>query len=192
MVELPVVAWWPAAVSPLVEAAVEGPLRRARVLGAFATCVYVELGRHDHVLAVHTPDAVQLPIGLRLAGPLRLDSTARSGDLVTVGGGRVRLAGADVVAVRRSRLSRVRPGGTAALPASRWLGLVGPGGDTRVDRDGLDAIARRLCVAASNGRPVDAEVDRLLGAGRGLTPSGDDLLCGILLTLRAFAGPTPG
>jgi hypothetical protein len=35
------------------------------------------------------------------------------------------------------------------------------------------------------GHEVRACVDRLVGAGQGLTPSGDDALCGILLTLRS-------
>ena len=38
---------WPAAVSPLVVEAVTGPVREARVLGAFPTCVYLALGKQD-------------------------------------------------------------------------------------------------------------------------------------------------
>ncbi|NUR17698.1 MAG: hypothetical protein HOQ13_15530 [Dermatophilaceae bacterium] len=57
----------PASVSPLVAAEVAGPPRRRRVLAAFPTCLYVELGSHERVLAVLASDAVALPIGLRLA-----------------------------------------------------------------------------------------------------------------------------
>ena len=183
---------WPAAVSPFVAPLLNGPARLRRVIGAFTSCVYVEMGAHERVIAVHTPDAVQLPIGVRLSGPVRLDELVCPGDLVTVGGGRVRLPGADVVAVRRSRLGRVGAGGGTASRAWHSLGVVVPGAELRPDPDGLDAVAHRLCTAAVTGRPVQALVDQLVGAGRALTPSGDDLLCGILLTLRAFAGPTTG
>ena len=47
-----------AAVSPLVAGALAGPATRRRVLGVFATCVYVELGAHDRVLALLTADAL--------------------------------------------------------------------------------------------------------------------------------------
>ncbi|HEX5860392.1 MAG TPA: DUF2877 domain-containing protein [Nocardioides sp.] len=41
--------------------------------------------------------------------------------------------------------------------------------------------------------PLDhAWVDRLVGAGEGLTPFGDDVLCGWLVTHRAARVPTPG
>ncbi|OFE14799.1 hypothetical protein BA895_08980 [Humibacillus sp. DSM 29435] len=187
-----VVASWPAAVSPLVAAWIDGPPRGRRVLSAFATCLYVELGSHDRVMAVHTPDAVQLPIGVRLSGPVRLNDLVHAGDVVTVGGGRVQLPGADVVGVRRSRPVRVGLGGGTAPSAWRSLGLALPGAGLRDDLDGLDDVATRLCVAALTGRPVQAGVGRLVGAGRGLTPSGDDLLCGILLSLRAFERPPHG
>ena len=192
LLSTPAVVSWPAAVSPFVAPLLNGPPRPRRVLGAFATCLYVELGAHERVIAVHTPDAVHLPIGLRLSGPVRLHDLVGPGDLVTVGGGRVQLPGADVVAVRRSRPGRVGPGAGSAVRARRSLAAVVPGAGLRPDPDGLDAVATSLCAAAVTGRPVQPGVDRLVGAGRGLTPSGDDLLCGILLTLRAFDGPTAG
>ena len=184
---------WPAAVSPLVADALDGPPSLRRVLGSFPTCVYIALGRHDRVLAVHTPDAVPLPIGLRLAVPVRLDDTARPGDLVAVGGGRVRLPGGDVVAVRWSRPKQVGVSRASPARACRLLGSLAVSGHAGARAaadasDGLAAVAHHLAVSAVGGGPVEAATDRLVGAGRGLTPSGDDLLCGILLTLRAFEG----
>ena len=41
----------PAAVSPLVAAEVAAAPRRCRVLAAFPTCLYLDLGAHERVLA---------------------------------------------------------------------------------------------------------------------------------------------
>ena len=41
-----------AAVSPLVAGAISRGTTRRRVLGVFTTCVYIELGAHDRVLAL--------------------------------------------------------------------------------------------------------------------------------------------
>ena len=81
LVSTPAVVSWPAAVSPFVAPLLNGPPRPRRVLGAFATCLYVELGAHERVIAVHTPDAVHLPIGLRrpLRGRLRSACAAVAG-----------------------------------------------------------------------------------------------------------------
>ena len=165
----------PAAVSPLVAGEVAAAPRSCRVLAAFPNSVYLDLGAHERVLAVLAADAVALPIGVRLAlssGSLRWG--VRAGDTVLVGEGRIRLPGADVVAARLLRPSRVRaaplaPAG-ADLPASGVLG----------------ELVRDVAAAAVAGRPVRAGVLGLVGAGRGLTPSGDDALCGLLLVLAAL------
>ena len=168
----------PAAVSPLVAGEVAGAARRCRVLAAFPTCLYVGLGTHERVLAVLASDAVALPIGLRLALPsTEIRWGVEPGDLVVVGEGRVRLPRADVVAARLSRPSRVRPlprgAGVAALPEPGLLG----------------DLAHDLTTAALAVRPVDPGVRGLIGVGRGLTPSGDDALCGVLLTLSVVDRP---
>jgi hypothetical protein len=49
----------------------------------------------------------------------------------------------------------------------------------------LAELAHQLTSDALAARPVEAGVRGLVGAGRGLTPSGDDVLCGVLLTLAA-------
>lgn len=169
----------PAAVSPLVAAEVAGASRRCRVLAAFPTCLYLELGAHERVLAVLASDAVALPIGVRLALP----STAvrwgvEAGAHVVVGEGRVCLPRADVVAARLLRPARVRPGPR------------GPGAaDALPDPGVLGELAHDLTAAALAGRSVDPGVRGLIGVGRGLTPSGDDALCGVLLTLGAIDRP---
>lgn len=165
----------PAAVSPLVAADLSGAARRRRVLAAFPTCLYVELGAHERVLAVLAADAVALPIGVRLALPsAQVHWAVQPGDHVVVGEGRVRLPRADVVAARTLRPGRVHPtarggGVSVALPESGALG----------------DLAHALTAAALAGGSADSGVRGLVGAGRGLTPSGDDALCGVLLTLSA-------
>ncbi|CAN7474093.1 DUF2877 domain-containing protein [Terrabacter sp. LjRoot27] len=169
----------PAAVSPLVAGEVAGAPRRCRVLAAFPTCLYLDLGAHERVLAVLASDAVALPIGLRLALP---SSAVRwgveSGAHVVVGEGRVRLPRADVVAARLLRPARVRP---APRGSARDSGLPEPGV--------LGDLAHDLTAEALAGRSADPGVRGLVGVGRGLTPSGDDALCGVLLTLAAVDAP---
>ena len=100
----------PAAVSPLVAAEVAGAPRRCRVLAAFPTCLYLDLGAHERVLAVLASDAVALPIGIRLALPsTEVRWGVEPGAHVVVGEGRVCLPRADVVAARPLRPGRVRP-----------------------------------------------------------------------------------
>jgi len=169
----------PAAVSPLVAAEVAGAPRACRVLAAFPTCLYLGLGAHERVLAVLASDAVALPIGIRLALPsTEVRWGVEPGADVVVGEGRVCLPRADVVAVRPLRPGRVRPtargtGGASDLPEPGVLG----------------DLAHDLTAAALAGRSPEAGVRGLVGVGRGLTPSGDDALCGVLLTLAAVDAP---
>jgi hypothetical protein len=169
----------PAAVSPLVAADVAGAPWRRRVVAAFPTCLYVELGAHECVLAVLASDALALPIGLRLALPsAQVAWGVEPGAYVVVGEGRVRLPRADVVAARLQQPPRVRPAERRPGPPT---GLRDPGV--------LGDLTRELATAALAGRPVEAGVRGLVGAGRGLTPGGDDALCGVLLALGAGDAP---
>lgn len=169
----------PAAVSPLVAAEVAGALRSCRVLAAFPTSLYLDLGAHERVLAVLTSDAVALPIGLVVARPsAQLSWGVEPGAHVAVGEGRVRLPRAEVVAARLLRPARVRP---TTRGAGSPDGLPEPGV--------LDELAHDLTSAALAGRPAEPGVRGLIGVGRGLTPSGDDALCGVLLTLAAVDAP---
>ena len=178
---------WPAAVSPLVLGAVAGPRRAARVLGVFPTCVYVGLGPHDAVLALLARDALLQPIGLRLptwSPDVRWDVSP--GDEVDVGEGRVRLARADVVAARVQRLPRVAPPPPGQPPhrapdCALDCALDWPPEAQR----SLAALAQDLAAAALTNQPVAPFLRSLVGAGRGLTPSGDDAIAGVVLALRA-------
>ena len=170
----------PAAVSPLVAGEVAGIPRRCRVLAAFPTCLYLDLGAHERVLAVLASDAVALPIGVRLALPSsEVRWGVEPGTHVVVGEGRVRLPRADVVAARLLRPARVRPAPRGSA-GDGWLPDPGVLGD----------LAHDLAAAALAGRSADPGVRGLVGVGRGLTPSGDDALCGVLLTLAAVDAPS--
>jgi Protein of unknown function (DUF2877) len=170
-----------AAVSPLVAGAVaEAPARR-RVLGVFDTCVYLDLGAHDRVLALLAADALHLPIGLRLARPSSaVHWRVEPGDEVVVGAGRVVLPHHEIVASRLARPARVQP--TPRVPTVADA--------ERLPEPGvLGELTLDLATAALDRRPLDDAVLGLVGAGRGLTPSGDDALCGVLLALASVEHP---
>ncbi|MGH3400133.1 MAG: DUF2877 domain-containing protein, partial [Streptosporangiaceae bacterium] len=57
-------------------------------------------------------------------------------------------------------------------------------------RDAPAALA--ACCAAGDGPGAVEAARRLIGLGPGLTPSGDDMLAGLLLALRLLGGATAG
>jgi hypothetical protein len=141
-------------------AAAQGP---APVLGAFPTAVYLELAS-GVVIAVLTSDAVALPIGIVLS----VESAQRSlddliGD-VAVDADRALRFGPLRVTVGAGRSARLDPVGQP-LPVA-----VGRA------RDLLAANPIYQEVADLSSRPVV----QLVGRGPGLTPAGDDFLCGLL------------
>ena len=128
------------------------------------------------VLPVVTPWGLRLPTALAVATEAPTVAWGvQPGDLVTVGDGEVALPRVVVRAVRTwhpTRVPTADPGALAraghVLPqASRW-------------RVPARELTRRLLA----GRGVERAVGALVGAGAGLTPSGDDVLCGVLLGLR--------
>jgi hypothetical protein len=206
-------------VSPLLAGAVQAAPRPARVLAAFPTALYLHLdspadephrpadephrsaeeSRVRRVLPVLTRDALRLPTGLRLGEPAASVAWGvEQGADVVVGAGRVRLPGADVVVVRTWRPTRVPNPTSPAQQAALASGLDALEATTSgaVLRD----LARDLTVAAlaaadpslptsPAGAGVRRLVTTLVGAGNGLTPSGDDALCGVVLALRAAGAP---
>ncbi len=189
---------WPAAASPLTAGLLAAPPRPARVLAAFPAAVYLGLDAHADVLPVVAADALLLPTSLRLpqhSGQVRWGVSV--GDQVTVGAGRVVLPGATIAVARQWRPV---PVGAAPLPVRAWAWRAAEAG-------GHSAALRRLAHAAAahalHGDPaaldtagldtagLDTAVRALVGAGPGLTPSGDDALAGVLLALRAADRPGP-
>jgi hypothetical protein len=185
---------WPAAVSPLTAEVLRAAPRRARVLAALPSALYLLLpGGHEQVLPVLAADGLRLPTGLRLATPsTELAWGVEQGEEVLVGEGRVVLPVADLVAVRAWRPARVSevqaPVAGADLRAT--LAALEPATGSAVLRE----LARDVATAALLARTgrVSRLVRGLVGAGRGLTPSGDDALCGVLLGLRAAGAASAG
>lgn len=136
----------------------------AHVLAALPKVVYLQVGpRHTDVLPIEAADGIGLPTSLRLAEPARtLDWNLEQGDRITISPGQLHLPGWTIRVTRRWRPLSVRT--VAAAPDRAWVerqwGSLPPAAPIRLG-------------------------GQLVGAGRGLTPSGDDHLCGALLAWRA-------
>ena len=163
---------WPAAGSERSAFLLARAPRPARVLAVFRAALYLEVDRD--LLPVVAPGGLRLPTALVLAAPSHpVGWGVQPGDVVSVGGGEVVLPGVRLRAIRewRPRRMPVAPGASATHL---------PPGSPSTWRDDAAELAGRVV----DGGPVAALVRRLVGAGPGLTPSGDDVLCGVLLGLR--------
>lgn len=172
----------PVAVSPLTAGLLSGEPRRGVVLACFPTATYLRVeddaGRAQ-VLPVVSCDALLLPTAARLGLPsAHLSWPLGVGDPVLVGGGRISGSGLELRSVRAWRPGRVER--ASGRPAGGVVGLLPEGGV-------LAELCADLTAGALAGERVDDHVAGLVGAGLGLTPSGDDALCGVLLALRAWA-----
>ena len=183
--------------SPLTQAVVAGPWRQALVLARFPSALYLSVGAHHEVLPVVTSDALMLPTAVRLSSAAReLEWGVQPGDTVTVGRSEIRLPALHVRVVREWRPARVR-----AVPELADPGLLSELADMLscqllsgpVRTSGLVDQAAAVCRAARSGdhTQVRRGTRRLLGAGQGLTPSGDDVLCAVLLVLCGVGDPAP-
>lgn len=196
----------PAAASLSVRPTLLGPPVPARVLAAFPAAVYLRTADGE-VLALLTRDAVRLPNGLVLpshstSAPfeelVRRVAEVGAGTIPAhCGGGVVRVGPLLCHTVRWWAPLRPRPPGDPlrwrasvhalgrGLRASRASG--GPASGLPAEgRAALRALAARAARQDSDGCAKQAL--RLVGLGPGLTPSGDDVLCGFLLALRHLGG----
>ncbi|REE99620.1 DUF2877 domain-containing protein [Thermomonospora umbrina] len=168
---------------------IDPPRSPARVIAAFPSALYLEMraAAGPRVLAVVTSDAVRLPNAVVIAAgsrerPLR---AIREGDEAWVGEGHVEV-GALRIRVRRwwdpspalgdLTLARLADGVAeleAACAGSRF-GLPG--------HPDPQLLAAR-CAAGDLAGSVEA-AERIVGLGPGLTPTGDDVLAGLLVALR--------
>ena len=182
----------PGAGSPLTQPIVTGPWRQGLVLARFPSALYLSVGAHHEVLPVVTSDALMLPTAVRLSVAAReVEWGVQPGDTVTVGRAEIRLPALHVRVVREWRPARVRA--VPHLPEPRLLSELADLMSCNVQAPELIDQATAVCRAALSGD--DAEVrrrtGRLLGAGLGLTPSGDDVLCAVLLVLCGVGDPAP-
>ena len=182
----------PGAVSPLTRAVLTGPSRQGLVLASFPTALYLSVGEHHEVLPVVASDALMLPTAARLSAPGRdLVWGVEPGDTVTIDRSGIRMPGWQVRLVREWRPARV--GAVPRLAEPDLLTAVADILSCHVSTPELVHQATDVFRAARSGD--EAEVRRgagqLLGAGQGLTPSGDDVLCAVLLVLNGVGDPGP-
>ena len=193
----------PGAASVTLRSLLQGPSRPARVVGIGPAALFVSVdgfgdeaagGAGPGFLALCTHDAVRLPLAIVVgasAGDSPWAGRVSAGAGVTVGGDLVRLPGLTIRVARWWAPVRPRPVDhecldlrttmlldllrERAVPLSatiganlRWLGRALATGD-------LD-VARRA-------------VDAMLGLGPGLTPTGDDVIAGLLLAVHHLGEP---
>jgi hypothetical protein len=170
-----------------------GPRRAGKVLAAQPHAIYVEfpeLAAEPRVIAISPPEALRLPNAI-VTGRWE----AREGADCWAGEGRVLACGLDVRIMRWwdpspvfGPLSRARLdhgcGVLAGLGknAQHTPGLTDHGGPVE-----LAACCNRGDLAGA----VEA-VERLVGLGPGLVPSGDSMVSGVLLALRLLGGAIAG
>jgi len=170
-----------AAASSALVSLVAGEPRRVEVVVALPVAVHLavrDAGGGPPSVCLVGPGAVRLPSALLVRdgwGALPLGTTG------TVGVGGLELPGLSVRVTRWWRTPRPTLHGRVALPGPPTLDAVTA---RLVDRLGA-ALAGPSRITRGNGRRVESAVGALLGRGPGLTPFGDDVLAGALVTLRA-------
>ncbi|GAA1667704.1 hypothetical protein GCM10009733_076570 [Nonomuraea maheshkhaliensis] len=173
------------AASTAVRPVLESQRRPARVLAAFPAGVYLEV-RTDlepSVIAVITGEATRLPNSVLLSTPL---PHLTVGDEATVGDRTIDL-GPLSLSVRRwwdpaPPLGRLDPARLADAEAA----LADPPGAGLAGDEAVELLADSCAKGWLLGAVTAAE--RLVGLGPGLTPSGDDVLAGLPVTLAWTVG----
>ena len=178
-----------------------GPLRAGRVLAATSDVKYLDFGTAGVVAltaagAVCPPNAVTLKIStLEPPADSHREPRSEPGDDAWAGNERV-LAGGLEVQVRRwwdpcpvfGPLSRARlDHGVTTLARVFAAAAVRPG----LEGQDSPAALAACCSAGDLAGAVELAED-LVGLGPGLVPSGDSMLCGLLLALRLLGGATAG
>ncbi|AYY12953.1 DUF2877 domain-containing protein [Actinobacteria bacterium YIM 96077] len=194
----------PAAASTGVRFLLRGPHRSGTVVASTRHMVAALIdGAEPELVCFGTRDAVRLPCSIVPSGAL---PSVAVGAPVSVGGGRVRLR--DLVLTptrwwpaRSPAISDPRRCVTHAPPCPRssldspvlagahLLAHALRGGDTPSTDDGT-AGGEPAREHDGHDQSLDRAVDALLGLGPGLTPAGDDILAGALVTMRALEKAT--
>jgi hypothetical protein len=143
------------------------------VLGAFRTALYLELDQGRDVLPLVAHPGLRLPTAVTVPTQV-VGWGVQPGEEVLVGGGEIRLPGVVVRAVRTWRPVRVPTAGDGCAPDTAAVRTPLPWSDP----------ARLLTERLRAGDGLSGAVAAMVGAGSGLTPSGDDVLCGVMLALR--------
>ncbi|GAA1917138.1 hypothetical protein GCM10009837_47780 [Streptomyces durmitorensis] len=192
------------AVSDAVARLVHGPPRSGRVAARTRFAVYLATGDTElPAVAVIAPDAIRVPNAVVLARPGPGWAGVRPGTPARFGAGRVEfgawrvaadgswappraqdlLCTAPVREARRAELARAAAGGGDRTPHSCT-----PHSSTPHSCTPCSAELREALRTDDTGRVLEA-ARALVGRGPGLTPSGDDILCGALLARHATGRP---
>jgi hypothetical protein len=170
----------PLAASVAVSALLAGPRRPVEVAAVTTHAVYLATGDPDcPALCVTDPRAVRVPCALVA------DRVPQAVTVGTVGGGALTLGSFE------GRIARWwRPPRPQGLRADR-LRTVADELRRRLPGlpDDMDPAVEALVHALATGAPPTPATIRLLGRGPGLTPLGDDVLAGALVTLGALGSP---
>lgn len=167
----------PVAAAASVAPVLLSPRRRVTVAAVTGEAVYVDTGDPDcPAVCLTTPAAVRVPCALVLGAGTPLPAVP-VGAAGLLDGGELSLGG---LTYRPARWWRpVRPRLPGPLPDLHPPPL---DPDTAV---AVDWLTRTL----ATGNPLAEPVAGLLGRGPGLTPLGDDVLAGALVTLVAVGSP---
>lgn len=184
----------------------------AKIIAVFPAALYLELqdAAEPRVVAIVASDAVRLPNAIVVGASVREAPFAavREIDEAWVGDGCVEITGRlpgspgpRLEAPQRLRI-RVRRwwepspvlSPTSPFRLSQNLAILEPvlraeGSFGLAGHPGPQRLAER-CAAGDLAQAVDA-AERIVGLGPGLTPSGDDVLAGLLVTLRLLGGAVP-
>ncbi len=185
------------AASTAVRPLLESPRRPARVLAAFPAGIYLEVRTElePSVIAIISGAGTRLPNSLLIAAEL---PQVTVGDEAFVGDGSVEVGRLSLRARRwwdpAPPLGEVDPRSLVPMGSPR----AGPAGDQGFPAEqgtpglaGHDAVGL-LATSCASGWLLGAvtAAERLVGLGPGLTPSGDDVLAGLLVTLRHLGTAT--
>ncbi|WP_371784470.1 DUF2877 domain-containing protein [Streptosporangium subroseum] len=174
------------AVSTALRQMLETPRRPARVLAAFPSGIYLEVRTElePHVIAVVTGDATRLPNAMVVTGSM---PQVAVGDEASVGDGSIEIGR---LSLRAHRWWNPAPtlGPVDPVRLARSLPVLAELCDRSPRRPGLEGnraadLLAEGCAEASLLKSVTA-AEQLVGLGPGLTPSGDDVLAGLLVALR--------
>lgn len=199
----------PGAASLGVRSLLDGARLPAKVVAVFPAATYLEVHRcaEPRVLALVASDAVRLPNAIVVAAATRQNpfGAIREGDEAIIGDGTVDIA------ARAPAGSRAAPQWRLKVRVRRWWDpapVLGPLSVARLAR-GAAALESATAEAPFGlaGHDVTAELaercgagdlahavaaaEQIVGLGPGLTPSGDDVLAGLLLSLRLLGGSVP-
>jgi len=173
-----------------------GPRRSGRVLAVLSQAIYLEFPEgtpEPRVIAISPPDAIRLPNAV-IARP-QAHPQPEPGAQAQAGQGRVTTEGLDVRIVRWwdpspvfGPLSRARLDHGAGVLARHCHAAERPPGLA-----GHDGPAQLAAACAGGDLATAVETAELLtGLGPGIVPSGDGVVCGILLALRLLGGAISG